>query len=86
MQFNFYTIGRAASGGMASGKYNKLKRVLKQKKRTGKWLAGELGGETTVSRWCQNQTQPSVQTLFDIAELLHVEPGELLVKLYDDKG
>lgn len=72
---------------MASRKYNKLKRVLKQKKRTGKWLAEELGvDETTVSRWCQNIAQPSVQTLFDIAELLHVEPSELLVKLDNDKS
>lgn len=66
---------------MATQQYNKLKRVLKEKKRTGKWLAEELGvEESTVSRWCQNLRQPSVQTLFDIAELLDVEPGELLVK------
>ena len=72
---------------MATRKYNKLKRTLKQKKRTSRWLAEELGvDKTTVSRWCQNQTQPSVQTLFDIAELLGVEPGELLVKLEEDKG
>ena len=72
---------------MATRQYNKLKRVLKQKKRTGKWLAEELGvEESTVSRWCQNLRQPSVQTLFDIAELLHVEPGELLVKLEEDKS
>ncbi|MCB0541751.1 MAG: helix-turn-helix transcriptional regulator [Phaeodactylibacter sp.] len=69
---------------MATRKYNKLKQTLKQKKRTGKWLASELGvDETTVSRWCQNLTQPSVQTLFDIAELLDVEPGELLVQRKD---
>jgi putative transcriptional regulator len=66
---------------MATRQYNKLKRVLKQKKRTGKWLAEELGVDaSTVSRWCRNLRQPDVQTLFEIAELLDVEPGELFVK------
>ena len=64
---------------MAAKKYNRIKRVLKQKKRTGKWLAEQLGkNEITVSRWCRNVQQPSLQTLFDIAELLEVRPEELL--------
>ena len=72
---------------MATQQYNKLKRVLKEKKRTGKWLAEELGvEESTVSRWCQNLRQPSVQTLFEIAVLLDVEPGELLAKRDDLEG
>lgn len=72
---------------MATRQYNQIKRVLKQKNRTGKWLAGELGvDETTVSRWCRNIRQPSFKTLFEIAELLDVEPGELLAKRDDIKG
>ena len=72
---------------MATRKYNKLKRVLKQKKRTGKWLASELGvDESTVSRWCRNIRQPSFKTLFEIAVLLDVEPGELLAKRDDLEG
>lgn len=64
---------------MAAKKYNRIKRVLKQKKRTGKWLAEQLGkNEITVSRWCRNVQQPSLETLFDIAELLEVRPEELL--------
>lgn len=64
---------------MAAKKYNRIKRVLKQKKRTGKWLAEQLGkNEITVSRWCRNVQQPSLETLFDIAELLDVRPEELL--------
>lgn len=80
-------IWRLISGGMATRQYNQIKRVLKQKKRTGKWLAGELGvDETTVSRWCRNIRQPSFKTLFEIAELLDVEPGELLSKRDDLEG
>ncbi|MCO6492483.1 MAG: helix-turn-helix transcriptional regulator [Phaeodactylibacter sp.] len=64
---------------MATKKYNRIKAVLKQKKRTGKWLAAQLGvDESTVSRWCRNFQQPNVQTLFEMAELLGVKPGELL--------
>lgn len=64
---------------MATRKYNRIKRVLKQRKRTGKWLAEQLGkNEVTVSRWCRNVQQPSLETLFDIAELLEVRPEELL--------
>lgn len=38
---------------------NRIKFVLVEKKKTGKWLAEELNvGTTTVSRWCQNITQP----------------------------
>lgn len=64
---------------MATKKYNRIKRVLKQKKRTGKWLAEQLGvDEGTVSRWCRNFQQPNLQTLFEVAELLEVRPAELL--------
>ena len=64
---------------MATRKYNRIKRVLKQKKRTGKWLAAQLGkNEVTVSRWCRNVQQPSLETLFEVAELLEVPPAELL--------
>lgn len=65
---------------MATKKYNRIKLVLKQKKRTGKWLAEQLGkNEVTVSRWCRNVQQPSLEALFEIAELLEVKPEELLV-------
>lgn len=34
---------------------NCIKVVLVQKKKTGKWLAEQLGlSESTVSRWCSN--------------------------------
>lgn len=43
---------------------NRLKVVLAEKKRTGKWLAAQLGKDpTTVSKWCTNTSQPDLQTL-----------------------
>lgn len=60
---------------------NRLKVVLVEKKRTGKWLAESLGkNEATVSRWCANVSQPSLETLFAIAEALKVDIRELLIE------
>ncbi|MFV0470209.1 MAG: helix-turn-helix transcriptional regulator [Dysgonomonas sp.] len=60
---------------------NRLKVVLVEKKRTGKWLAETLSkNEATVSRWCANVSQPSLETLFAIAKALSVDVRELLVK------
>lgn len=59
---------------------NKLKVVLVEKKRTGKWLAEVLGkNEATVSRWCTNESQPSLETLFEISKALEVDIRDLLV-------
>ena len=59
---------------------NRLKVVLVEQKRTGKWLAEKLGkNEATVSRWCTNESQPSLETLFAIAKALNVDVRELLM-------
>ena len=59
---------------------NRLKVVLVEQKRTGKWLAERLGkNEATVSRWCTNESQPSLETLFAVARVLEVDVRELLV-------
>lgn len=58
---------------------NRLKAVLAEKNRKGKWLAEQLGkNEATVSRWCSNTAQPSLEMLVKIAELLDVETRELI--------
>lgn len=58
---------------------NRLKVVLVEQKRTGKWLAETLGkNEATVSRWCTNETQPSLDTLSEIAKVLNVDIRELI--------
>lgn len=59
---------------------NQLKIVLVKKKRTSKWLAEQLVvNPTTVSKWCTNKTQPNLQTLKRISELLEVKLEELIV-------
>ena len=58
---------------------NRLKLVLVEKKRTGVWLAQELGvSAVTVSKRCSNITQPTLSTLSKIADLLEVDPRDLL--------
>jgi transcriptional regulator with XRE-family HTH domain len=65
-----------------SGKIiNRLKAVLAEKQRTNKWLAEQLGKSlTTVSRWCTNETQPSLEILVEIADILDVDVRELIVE------
>lgn len=58
---------------------NRLKAVLAEKQKTGKWLANQLSrSETTVSRWCRNEIQPSMESLLEIAKLLDIDIKELL--------
>ena len=60
---------------------NRIKVVLVEKKRTSKWLAGELGKDAaTISKWCTNSAQPDLQTLTKVAQLLDVDISELLNK------
>lgn len=65
---------------LAMNELNRLKVVLVEKKKTGKWLAEQLGvSVTTTSRWCSNSSQPDLYTLNKIAELLNVSVFELIV-------
>jgi putative transcriptional regulator len=59
--------------------YNRIKAVLAEKGKTNIWLADELGkNKTTVSKWCTNDVQPTMETLFDIADALEVDAKDLL--------
>lgn len=58
---------------------NRLKIVLVEKKRTGKWLAEQLDkNPSTVSKWCSNVAQPDLATLVKIATLLEVGIQDLV--------
>lgn len=58
---------------------NRIKVVLVEQKRTGKWLAGQIGKSTcTVSKWCSNSAQPDLTTLDLIAKTLGVDVKKLL--------
>ncbi|GLU43781.1 transcriptional regulator [Muricauda sp. NBRC 101325] len=60
--------------------FNRIKAVLAEKGKTNNWLADELDmNRTTISKWCRNDMQPRVETLFHIAKVLDVDVRELLV-------
>ena len=60
--------------------YNRIKAVLAEKGKTNNWLADRLEmNRTTVSKWCRNEMQPRIETLFQIAKVLEVDVRELLV-------
>ena len=64
----------------------RLKVVLAEKKRTNKWLAETLGtDQATVSKWCTNTSQPSLEMLLRIAEVLEVDMKDLLWPLKELK-
>ncbi len=65
---------------MNSKPINRLKAVLAEQGKTNKWLAEKLGkNETTISRWCTNEVQPSLTTLNNISHLLNINITELMV-------
>jgi DNA-binding Xre family transcriptional regulator len=58
---------------------NRIKVALADKKRTNKWLAEQLGKDpATVSKWCTNSCQPTLETLIKISKLLDVELADLV--------
>lgn len=58
---------------------NRLKVILAEKQKTGKWLAEQLGkSNCTVSKWCSNSVQPDLPTLKRTADLLNVDIKDLL--------
>ena len=53
--------------------------MLVENGKTGKWLAEQVGkNEATVSRWCANKMQPSLDMLVRITELLNVDLRQLI--------
>ena len=64
---------------------NRIKVALAERKRTGKWLAEQLGKDpATVSKWCTNNAQPGLETLLEIARVLEVDIKDLLNSSQED--
>lgn len=64
---------------MGNNGLNRIKVMLVEKNKTARWLAKELGKDpTTVSKWCTNQSQPTLEILIKIADLLEVDYTELV--------
>lgn len=60
---------------------NRIKVVLAEKEKTNADLARALGkNQATVSRWCTNDAQPGLETLFEIADFLKVNVSDLIAE------
>lgn len=69
---------------MADFKYNRIKIALAERDLSNKWLADKLGKTSmTVSRWASNKSQPTVETLYEIASALNMEAKDLLTPVND---
>jgi len=65
---------------------NRLKIVLVEKKRSNKWLSEQLGKDPgTVSKWCTNTCQPSLEMLLKIASILGVNYTELIQQVPEER-
>lgn len=66
---------------MAKKNFNRIKVILAEKQMTNVELAKKLGkNQQTISRWCTNDSQPSIETLFQIAQVLGVKAKDLLAE------
>ena len=65
---------------------NRIQVVLAEKRRTAKWLSEQIGrNPATVSKWCTNTVQPSMDALLDIANALEMNIQDLLLPTNKDK-
>ena len=61
-------------------KLNRIKGALADAGRTNLWLAEQVDRDpVTVSKWCTNTSQPDLQTLSKVAEVLQIDIRDLLV-------
>ena len=59
---------------------NRIKEVLEKKGIKQIWLAEQLGKSyNMVHSYAQNKRQPSIECLYEIAEILNIEAKELLI-------
>lgn len=60
---------------------NRLKEILHEQGRSQQFLCRQLDKSTnTVSLWCRNLVQPSVQDLYRIAKLLDCKVSDILLE------
>lgn len=65
---------------MSKQKYNRIKIVLAEQEKSAKWLPEQLdGNKSTLSRWCTNDMQPTIETFYKIAEVLDIDVRVLFV-------
>jgi putative transcriptional regulator len=58
---------------------NRIRVVLSELNVKHKWLADKMGkNPSTISLWCKNERQPSLETLVEIAKVLNVDARLLI--------
>ena len=58
---------------------NRLKVVLAEKNISSKWISEQLGvSRSTVSKWVTNSSQPKLEMIEKLANLLDIDYTELL--------
>lgn len=66
---------------------NRIKVILVEKHKTNKWLAEQLSkDQATISKWCTNSSQPSLETMIEIAKALDVDVRDLIVPTQTSKN
>ena len=59
--------------------YNRIKSILEEKDITQKRLSDLMGvSVVTIISWCNQKSQPSIRTLFEISKILEVTPDRLI--------
>lgn len=60
-------------------KINRIKVMLAEKGKTNKWLSEQVGKDpATVSKWCTNAAQPTLETMMLISKVLDVSLNDLV--------
>jgi transcriptional regulator with XRE-family HTH domain len=58
---------------------NRIKVALAETSKKNKWLAEKIGkDESTISQWCTNARQPSLENLLKVANVLKIDIRDLL--------
>lgn len=71
---------------MSKNRYNRIKIVLAEKEKSAKWLAEQLDRDkSTISRWCTNDMQPTIEMFYQIADVLDIEVRKLFVPSKDNQ-
>lgn len=64
---------------LAKVEINRIKVALAETRRKNKWLAEQIGkDQSTISQWCTNTRQPSLENLLNIANVLEIDIRDLL--------
>ncbi len=67
-------------------KLNNIKGILEKQGRSQTWLSEKLGkSKNAINAICNNISQPSLSTLYEVAQILEVDICDLLVRENENK-